>query len=108
MTKWHILKYSNDPQSRALYRHRLDRDRAKHYGKGRRTSPCLQLESLEGAADIEKIIGSGQHGTRGLGYGKRNRPIRSVNRERRRQIGLIMRREAEAKRLVITRCKILG
>ena len=44
VARWHILKYSSDAQARALYNHRLQRDKDRHVGKGRKTSPCLQLE----------------------------------------------------------------
>jgi hypothetical protein len=69
VARWLILKYSQDPQARELYKHRLQRDQSKHYGKGRRSSPCLQIEELEGESKLQQIIGRAQHGTRGLGYG---------------------------------------
>ena len=101
VTRWHILKYSSDSMSRELYKHRLERDRARHYGKGRKSSPCLQLEDLEYDAKIQTMVGKAQHGTRGLGYGVTKKVARNENQERRRQINLIMRREAEHKRLVV-------
>ena len=90
VVKWHILKYSRDPHSRALYQHRLARDKARHYGKGRRTSPCLQLETLESDVKIQKIIGNAQSGKTGLGYRKVRNTFTDSNKEHRLQIGLIM------------------
>src|SRR5688572_25040468 len=54
IVKWHIHKHSKDPQARALYRWRLKRD--GHIGTGRKTSPCLRLEKLEGTASIRRIV----------------------------------------------------
>ena len=81
VVKWHILKYSNDKTARDLYQHRLQRDKDHHFGKGRHTSPCLQLESLEGEAKIEQIIGNGQHHRHGIGFIKKRR-IPDINKER--------------------------
>src|ERR1051325_2915196 len=47
VAKWHIMKYSGDRNCRELYQHRLARDKERHFGRGRRTSPWLQLEDLE-------------------------------------------------------------
>ena len=44
VVKWHIMKYSRDVACRDLYQFRLARDKEHHYGKGRKTSLCLQLE----------------------------------------------------------------
>ena len=51
VAKWHIMKYSGDKSCRDLHQHRLSRDKLHHYGKGRRSSPCLALEAVE--ADVE-------------------------------------------------------
>ena len=92
VVKWHIMKYSRDIACRDLYQFRLARDKEHHYGKGRKTSSCLQLENVEGEAKIQDIIGNAQSGKTGLGY----RKIRTdPNKEHRHQIGLIMRRDAE-------------
>ena len=45
--RWHILKYSTDEQARLLYQYRLELDRQGHVGRGRHSSPCLDLEDLE-------------------------------------------------------------
>src|SRR3954447_2793860 len=98
----HILKYSRDKGSIALYNHRLGRDKAHHYGKGRKSSPCLVLESLESDAKVQDIIGKAQRGRQGLGLNsKKKKALRDPNQERRRQLGLIMRRDAESKRLLL-------
>ena len=101
VVKWHIMKYSRDKACRDLYHYRLSRDKDRHYGKGRKTSPCLQLEDLEGDAKIQDIIGNAQRGKTGIGYRKARKTFLDPNKERRHQIGLIMRREAERKRLVL-------
>ena len=74
VAKWHIMKYSRDPNCRELYRYRLARDTCHHYGKGRKSSPCLQLERLEGEAKIQQIVGNAQTGKTGLGYRKKRIP----------------------------------
>jgi len=71
VVKWHILKYSKDKTIRDLYQYRLSRDKGRHYGKGRRTTPCLQLEELESEAKIQTMIGNAQQGKSGLGYRRR-------------------------------------
>ena len=101
VTKWHIMKYSRDKACRDLYQYRLARDKDRHYGRGRKTSPCLQVEDLEGDAKIQDIIGNAQRGKTGVGYRKVRKTFPDINKERRHQIGLIMRREAERKRLVL-------
>ena len=101
VVRWHILKYSRDPNIKNLYQYRLNRDKAGHYGRGRKTSPSLQLEALESDAKFQQIIGHTQHGKSGLGYRKQFRPLTDSDKERRRQLGLIMRKDAEQKRLVI-------
>ncbi len=66
------MKYSSDPNCRKLYQHRLARDQEHHYGRGRRTSPCLQLESLEADTRVHLMVGNAQSGRRGLGYHSEN------------------------------------
>src|SRR5690349_14561895 len=87
-------KYSQDKTCRDLYQFRLSRDKERHYGRGRETSACLQLEHLEGDAKIQEIIGNAR-------YRKVRKTFSDGNKERRFQIGLIIRREAERKRLVL-------
>ena len=65
VVRWHIIKYSKDPNVKNLHLYRLQRDKAKHYGRGRKTSPCLQLEELESDAKFHQIIGHAQHGKSG-------------------------------------------
>ena len=101
VVRWHILKYSHDPNIKNLYHYRLNRDKAGHYGRGRKTSPSLQLEALESEAKFQQMLGHSQHGTSGLGYRKQFRPLTDSDKERRRQLGIIMRKDAEQKRLVI-------
>ena len=101
VVKWHILKYSKDKTIRDLYQYRLSRDKGRHYGKGRRTTPCLQLEELESEAKIQTMIGNAQQGKSGLGYRRRYKTFSDSNKERRYQLGLIMRRDAERKRIVV-------
>ena len=100
VAKWHIMKYSHDKCSRDLYQYRLARDKG-HYGTGRHSSPCLQLESLEGDVKFQQIMGNTQFGRTGLGYRTTRKTFTDSNKEHRFQISLIMRREAERKRLVI-------
>ncbi len=94
------MKHSQDLNCRDLHKHRLSRDKLKHYGKGRHSSPCLQLERLEGDVKLQKIIGNAQSGKTGLGYRKMRSAFTDSNKEHRYQVGLFMRREAEQKRLV--------
>ena len=101
VVRWHNIKYSKDPDVKNLHLYRLQRDKAKHYGRGRKTSPCLQLEELESDAKFHQIIGHAQHGKSGLGFRKRYRVPTDSDKERRLQLGLLMRKEAERKRLVI-------
>ncbi len=57
-------------------------------------------ENLECDLKVQRMIGNAQTGKTGLGY----RPVRKFeneNKERRFQIGLLMKREAERKRLVL-------
>ena len=42
IVKWHLMKYSKDPQARKLYAYRLQREREGHTGKGRKFFPCLK------------------------------------------------------------------
>lgn len=77
----------------------MGRDKERHYGKGRKTSPCLQLEDVEGDAKIQDVIGNAQFGKTGVGYRKVRKAFTDARKERRHQIGLIMRRDAERKRL---------
>ena len=97
--RWHILKYSNDQISRNVYQHRLKRDKLGHYGKGRRISPCLLLEYMESQAKFQDLVGNAQCGKAGLGYGKKRTKFKTINQEKRHQLVLLMRREAERKRL---------
>jgi len=62
VVKWHIMKYSQDKTCRDLFQYRLARDKERHYGRGRKTSGCLQLEELECDAKIQDIIGNAQRG----------------------------------------------
>src|SRR6185312_13807752 len=80
---------------------RLARDKERHYGRGRKTSGCLQLEELECDAKIQDIIGNAQRGKTGLGYRRVRKTSTDANKERRRQIGMIMCKVAERKRLVL-------
>ena len=100
VVRWHILKYSNDPLSRGVYAHRLKRDQDGHIGKGRKSSPCLELEKLESEVKVQEIIGKAQSDKKGLGW-RRRYSFKDINKEKRHQIGLIMRRDAESKRLLI-------
>jgi hypothetical protein len=75
VVKWHIMKYSKDPQAQELYRYRLDRDRKGHIGRGNRTSPCLTLENLQRSRELERLSSAGQHGRRGLGFQFRYRRV---------------------------------
>ena len=101
VVRWHIMKYSSDSNARNLYQYRLKQDRARHYGKGRKSSPCLDLESLESDAKVQQIVGKAQRGRQGLGFGKSQRVLHNPNHEKRRQLGIIMRRDAENKRLAL-------
>ena len=83
-----------------LYQYRLNRDKARHYGRGRKTSPSLQLEELESEAKVQQMIGNTQHGKQGLGFRKSFR-LSDSDKERRHQLCLIMQKDAEQKRLVI-------
>ena len=75
VVKWHIMKYSKDPQSQELYRYRLRLDRKGHIGRGNPTSPCLTLENLERSRELERSSSAGQHGHRGLGFQYRYRRV---------------------------------
>ena len=59
------MKYSRDVACRDLYQFCLARDKERHYGKGRKTSPCLQLDDVEGEAKIQDIIRNAQSGKTG-------------------------------------------
>jgi hypothetical protein len=100
VTKWYILKHSRDANMQKLYAYRLQREREGHTGKGRRFSPCLKLEDLESQLSLQKIIGHAQSTRHGIGY-LRKREYSDGDKERRRQLALILKREAEEKRLCI-------
>ena len=95
VVKWHIMKYSKDPQARELYRYRLDRDRKGHIGRGNRTSPCLTLENLQRSCELGRLSSRGQHGRRGLGFRYRYRRV-----EPREEVIERLKQETEAKRLL--------
>ena len=104
VTRWHILKYSKDEQSRAVYHRRLALDQAGHVGKGRRSSPCLQLEALEGQLRIQDVIGNAQIGKRGLGYGasrKQHAVLGQSAKQRRQRMIQLMKDETEQNRLAV-------
>ena len=96
--KWHLIKYSKDPQIQQLYHYRLSLDRLGHIGRGNRTSPCLTLERLEKARVLERFVGAGQQGHKGLG----SRPRKIYRKvDSRKDIMTRMKNEAEEKRLII-------
>ena len=103
VVKWHIMKYSKDPQAQELYRYRLNRDRKGHIGRGNRTSPCLTLENLERSHELERLSSAGQHGRRGLGFQFRYRRV-----EPREEVIERLKRETEAKRLLVLHLAFLG
>ena len=71
-----------------MLKHRLQREREGHTGKGRKFFPCLKMEELESDAKIQRMVGNPQDGTHGVGYGARRTFIGDTNRERRRQLVL--------------------
>ena len=102
VVRWHILKYSHDPQFRKLYIRRLERDCEGHIGKGRSGSACLELESLEQAASYQRIVGNAQTGRAGLGFVKsKPRPILSDKKANRRQLIDIMKKQTEQARIAV-------
>ena len=67
-------------------------------GRGNRTSPCLTLERLEKARVLERFVGAGQQGHKGLG----SRPRKIYRKvDSRKDIVTRMKSEAEEKRLII-------
>ena len=103
VVKWHILKYSKDPQAQALHRWRLKRDEDGHIGTGRKTSPCLRLEKLEATASLRTIVGNAQTGRRGLGAGLTSKKWVAKGMstvEQRHRLVSIMKEEAEHNRIV--------
>ena len=94
--KWHIIKYSKDSQIQQLYNYRLALDRQGHIGKGKRTSPCLTLETLERSRELDRIVQSAQVGHQGLGFRYTYRKVDS-----RAELILRMKRDAEEKRLTV-------
>ena len=105
VTRWHILKNSKDRLARALYQFRLAQDRAGHIGKGRHSSPCMELEKLEDQLRIHDVIGNGQTGRRGLGYGRTRGKRRVVasesSKQRRQRMVELMKVETEQQRLEV-------
>ena len=96
VVKWHLMKYSKDPQARLVYDYRLGLDRKGHIGRGQTTSSSLTIERVERSFELEKILGAGQRGHAGLGFqkaGKKPNP--------RERIISRLKEEAEEKRLVI-------
>ena len=94
VVKWHIMKNSLDDQARKLYSHRLDLDQKHHFGSGRISSPCLQLEESLSALRIEDMVGKPNVGRAGLGFHK-EKPVSERDR-----VKLWLKQEQEAKRLV--------
>ena len=102
VTRWHIIKSSNDPNARKLYAHRLKRDQEGHVGTGRKTTPRLMLEELEAQVDHDELVPP-HPGRTGLGY------IHKRNETRRQRVIKVMKDDNNKKRLVkSTRCRIAG
>ena len=64
--KWHIMKYSDDPNSSGLYKYVLQQDAKGFIGTGRKTTPRLQLEKAERQVVLDEML-STQRGTGGIG-----------------------------------------
>ena len=56
VSKWHMMKYSNDPNARGVYEYLLDRDQKGHIGTGRKSTPRLQLEATERALSLDDML----------------------------------------------------
>ena len=95
--KWHILKTSKDEEARKLHSYRLDLDQKGHIGRGRDSSPCLDLENLERARALDALSVGAQFDRKGLGF-KRDLPRKPNHRA---ELICQLKKEAEAKRLVI-------
>jgi hypothetical protein len=96
IVKWHIMKNSTVLESRKLYHYRHSLDQKGKIGQGRKTSPCLTLERLEGSQAVDSLSALGQHGRQGLGFGRKKRKICS-----RAEIIDRLKKEMEEKRLVV-------
>ena len=98
VTKWHIMKYSKDDESKNMYHYRLNMDNKGHIGQGRKTSSCLTLERFE---QEEKSISNtlseiAVKGRAGLGYRRQERKL-----EPRQKLIQRMKAEAEEKRMTM-------
>jgi len=96
VVKWHIMKNSRDLECRKIYERRLELDKKGEIGRGRKTSPCLTLESFERAAFLDSLA-KGQQGRAGLGYQTSHQKQRKPNS--RSEILDSMKKQAEEKRL---------
>ena len=97
VTKWHILKYSTDPQCRNLYSLMLNRDQKGHTGTGRTSTPRLTLERLERQTVLDKLAP-----TKVTAQGFRSSKVRDpTKKEKRTKLIDILKEEAENKRLLL-------
>ena len=97
--KWHIVKHSADENIRSIYQRRLKLDRKGHLGRGRKTSPAIEVERLESLVALQRITERGQFDRAGIGM--RKRPQTSSPADVREQMIKIAKQEAETKRIAI-------
>ena len=95
--KWHIVKHSADENIRSIYQRRLKLDRKGHLGRGRKTSPAIEVERLESLVALQRITERGQSDRAGIGM--RKRPQTSSPADVREQMIKIAKQEAETKRI---------
>jgi hypothetical protein len=100
VVKWHILKYSQDPQIRELYKRRLSRDQQGATGKGRKGAPSLDLEHFEGVSE-QDFKHQSHKGKAGLGLHPRIQQPIAGSKEHRHGVIQAMKSDAEEKRLTI-------
>ena len=99
VTKWHIIKYSDDPNAKRLYEYKLKRDEKGHFGTGRKSTPRLKLEQSERNVTLDGMA-RGNTGVTGLGFLKSDKlPV--TKKDKRKKLLSDLKRECEEKRLSI-------
>ncbi|MFN9115490.1 MAG: reverse transcriptase domain-containing protein, partial [Bacteroidota bacterium] len=95
VVKMHLLKYSTDPNIRAIYALKLARDKALGSGKWTAT---VELEKAERAVELDRMAARGQSSRQGLGLN--TLPPRSTAKDHRQAAILFLESEFERERLV--------